>query len=127
MFSCTRTETKLIMEEKAAGIVRRYPKGECPYKVGDEIAFTSRFIPWMRDDKSVPFAKATITSLRPGTVDQFRKDNKMAEHDGFANGNTWHGHLNQFYRGIKDGESVYHISFRLTEVDKQAGQQRDPG
>lgn len=122
MFSVTRTETKLIMEEKSAGVVRRYPSGECPYKVGDEIVFTSRFIPWMKDEKPVPFAKATITSVRPGTIGSFRKDDRQAKHDGFANANTWHAHLNQFYRGIKDDDSAVHLSFRVIEIDKQAGQ-----
>lgn len=123
MFFVTRTETKLIMEEKSAGIVRRYQRGECPYKVGDEIVFTSRFIPWMRDANSVPFAKATVTSVRPGTIGSFRKDDRQAKHDGFANANTWYAHLNQFYLGIKDDDPACHLSFRLTEIDKQAGKE----
>lgn len=119
MFSCTRSETRFIVEGKTAGAVRRYPKGECPHRAGSQIVFTSKFLPWTPDDgKPVPFARGTIVSARPGTVGSFRKDNRLAEHDGFANGAVWHGHLCQLYNGIKDDESVYHISFRIDEVDK---------
>jgi hypothetical protein len=54
-------------------------------------------------------------------VGQFRKDDNLAKQDGFANGQVWHGHLNQFYNGIMDSENVYHITFRLDEIDKDAG------
>jgi len=125
MFSCTRTETRFVMEGKTAGAVRKYPKGECPHKAGSQIAFTSKFLPWMEGDrKSVPFARGTIVSVRPGTVGSFRKDNRLAKQDGFANGNVWHGHLCQLYDGIKDDESVYHITFRVDKVDTKAGQQK---
>jgi len=121
MFSCTRTETQLIVAGKTAGAVRRYPAGECPHSAGGQIVFTSRYLPWVKDGKSFIFAKGTIVSMRPGTVGRFRKDNRMAEQDGFANGPTWHGHINQLYAGIKDDESVYHITFKIEDVDRSAG------
>jgi len=123
MFSCTRTETRLIVEGKCAGVVRRYERGACPHAVGSQIVFSSKFLPWLPhdDDRSIPFAQGTIVSVRPGTVGQFRKDQRLAETDGFANGPVWHGHLNQLYKGIGDDASVYHITFKLEEIDKTAG------
>jgi|GEM_PF-5551904 len=125
MFSCTRTETRLIMEGKCAGIVRRYPKGTCPHSANGELVFTSKFLPWTPDDgKPIPFGKATVVSVRPGTVAQFRKDKRLPITDGFANGEVWFGHLSQFYGGISDDESVCHITFRVNEIDKKAGMQK---
>jgi len=127
MFPCTRNETRLIMEDKACGVVRPYPDGACPHRVGSELVFTSKFLPWMGDsDQSVPFAKATIVSVRPGTIGAFRKDDQLAERDGFANGEVWLGHLRQIpgYEDIGDDVSAYHITFRLIEVDKDAGRQK---
>jgi len=57
-------------------------------------------------------------------VAQFRKDKMLPQQDGFANGAVWHGHLAQLYKGIKDDESVFHITFRIDEVDKNAGAQK---
>lgn len=116
MFSCTRTETRLIMESKAAGVVRRYPVGKCPHKPGSQLVFTSPFFPG-KEGKEFPFARATITSVRPGTVKQFRKDKMLPRMDGFANGAVWEGHLQQFYHGIGDDASVYHVSFKIDNID----------
>ena len=121
MFSCTRTETGFVMNGKTAGAVRRYPEGDCPHAPGGQIIFSSKYLPWVPGNKSIVFAKGTIVSVRPGTVERFRKDNRLAEQDGFANAAVWHGHLNQLYKGIKDDEFVYHITFRVDEVDKNAG------
>jgi len=123
MLTCTMTETKLIMEGKTAGIVRRYD-GACPHEVGSQLVFASEYLPWAPrgEDgkrKAVPFARGTIVSLRPGSVGQFRKDKMLAETDGYANPNVWHGHLRQFYKGIPDDANVFHITFRLEEVDKE--------
>lgn len=125
MFSCTRTETRLIINGKSCGVVRRYD-GKCPHKAGSEIVFTSKFLPWLAqdDERSIPFAKGIVVSVRPGTVGGFRKDNTMAERDGFSNGAVWHGHLNQHYRGIGDDVPVHHVTFKLEEVDKNAGKEK---
>jgi hypothetical protein len=116
------------MEGKTAGVVRRYDVDSCPHQPKGQLVFTSRYLPWMGDDpKEIPFARATITSVRPGTVGAFRKDKMIAEQDGFENPAVWHGHLNQLYRGIADNVSVFHISFKIEEVDKNAGRQREAG
>jgi hypothetical protein len=109
------------MEGKACGVVRKCLEGKCPHKAGSKIVFTTKFLPWMDGDQSVPFAKATVVSVRPGTVGGFRRDRMLAGQDGFANGEVWHGHLNQFYGGICNSDSVYHITFRIDEIDKKAG------
>ena len=125
MFFCTRRETKLIMEGRSCGFVRRYsPPEGCPHKSNSQIVFTSKYLPWTPDDgKSIPFAKATVVSVRPGTVGSFRRDNRQAGDDGFANGEVWVGHLRQIrgYEDIDDAAPVYHVKFRIDEIDKKAG------
>jgi len=120
MFSCSRTETKLINEGRCCGVVRRYPPNECPHKPGSLLQFSSSFLPEMppSDNTQVVFATATIVSVRPGTVASFRKDDMLARQDGFENGPVWHGHLNQYYKGIPDDASVYHITFRIDSTYK---------
>lgn len=118
MFQCTRTETRLFMEGKSGGVVRKYG-GDCPHKAGNDIVLTSKYLPWTGDDgKSVPFAKGVIVSVRPGTVARFRKDKMIAQTDGFGSPPAWHGHLNMLYQGIRDDESVHHITIRIDAVDK---------
>jgi len=118
MFSCNRYETKVIMDGKSSGMVRQY--GDiCPHEVGAEIVLTSSYL--TQDGKALPFARATVTSVRPGSVGEFRRDPMLYETDGYKNGEHWFGNMSQMYRGIKDTDKMFHISFRLIEIDKQAG------
>jgi hypothetical protein len=118
MLELNRWETKQVMSGRATGIVRKYDGG-CPHSPGGELILTSKYL----DSKSrnIPFAKAQVVTVRPGTVGQFRRDPMIAEMDGYANGEVWFGQMGVMYRGIKNEEQVYHIKFRITEIDKQAG------
>ncbi len=115
MFNCTRVETRSIMEGKASGVTRRYPGG-CPHQMGSQLVFVSEF--QSRDSVPVPFATATIVSVRPSTIGELARDNMIVEKDGFSTGPEWKGHLNQMYRGVSDGDSVHHISFRIDDMEK---------
>ena len=123
MFTCNRFETKQIMEGKASGATRVYDK--CPHVVGATIILTSKYIDQSGQGRAIPFAKATIVSIRPGTVGQFRRDNEQAKRDGYGNGNHWLGQMQQMYRGLRETDPMDHISFKITEIDKQAGMRPD--
>ncbi|MBN2258209.1 MAG: hypothetical protein JW704_10345 [Anaerolineaceae bacterium] len=123
MFSCNRLETQLIMEGRASGVARKYGK-DCPHVVGAELVLTSDTLDG--SGRHIPFARATVTSVRPGTVGQFRKDKIQAEKDGYQSGEHWYGNLRQMYRGLNDTDKMHHISFLIIEIDKQAGQRDEP-
>ncbi len=116
MFNCTRVETQRIMEGKASGVTRRYPQGECPHRIGSQLVFVTEHA--SRDSRPTPFATATIVSVRPSTIGALSRDEMTVEKDGFSTGPEWKGHLNQLYRGVSDNDSVYHISFRIDEMNK---------
>jgi hypothetical protein len=122
MFTCNRWETKVIMEGRASGCSRVYGNG-CPHRIGGELVLTSRYLDL--EGRDIPFAKAQVVSIRPGTVGEFRRDKMLAEIDGYANGEVWFGQMNQMYKGLKDTDKVYHIKFRIIEIDKQAGRRGD--
>ena len=118
MFACNRLETKLIMGGEATGVCRKYGDS-CPHVPGAEIVLTSKFLD--NSGRNIHFAKATIISVRPGTVGQFRRDKRQAKRDGYANGEHWHGNLSQMYKGMRDTDKMYHLTFQITQIDKQAG------
>ena len=119
MFSCNRYETRRILEGRAVGAVRKYdPRMGCPHKTKAEIVLTSRFMPGL-EGQSIPFSMAEITSVRPGTAAQFRKDDHIGQMDGYDNAAAWWTYFsNEMYRGIKDEEPLHHIQFRIIEMDK---------
>jgi hypothetical protein len=121
MFSCNRHETKQIMAGKADGATRKYDT--CPHKAGNEIVLTSKFLD--RSERSIPFAKAIVTSVRPGTVGEFRRDQSVAEMDGYPNGEVWVGQMRVMYPGLADADKLTHIRFRITELDRDAGTRPD--
>ena len=88
------------MEGKASGLTRKY-HGQCPHQVRGELILTSRFLE-LDEERPIPFAKATIISVRPGTVGEFRRNNVQAQKDGYDNGNHWLGNMSMMYRGLKD-------------------------
>lgn len=122
MFHCTRTEMKLIMDGKASGVVRKY-EGNCPHDVGSQLVFTSDVL----DDsgRQIPFCEATIISVRPGTVGQFESDEMIPQMDGFDNGSMWAAHLSVLYGGLKKTDHVFHIRFKIDQIDKMAGLRGD--
>lgn len=123
MFALNRHETKQIMSGKASGAARKYDV--CPHKAGAEIVFTSKYLD--TSGRSIPFAKATISSVRPGTVGQFRRDQMVAAMDGYENGEHWFGMMSIMYPGLQDSDEITHIKFRITEMDRDAGRRPDMG
>jgi len=122
MFPCTRYETKMIMEGKVVGFARKYPGG-CPHSPGSEIILTSKYLD--RSGRNIPFAKVEVQTVRPGTVGSFRRDSIIAEMDGYGSGEHWFGQMRQMYGGLKSDEEMYHMKFRVKEIDKKAGQRGD--
>lgn len=121
MFACSRFETGVIMNGKACGVIRRYDS--CPYSIGDQIVFTSKFLD---NERNIPFAKATIVSIRPGTLRELSRDDRIVEYDGYSNGTVLEGYLSKFYGGTLNSDSkVYHLKFRIDEMDKLAGTRGD--
>lgn len=118
MFDLNRFETKQVMQGRATGFTRKYGD-TCPHVPGAEIILTSKFLD--RYGKSIPFARAQVVSVRPGTVGEFRRDSMIADIDGYPNGEVWHGQMNMMYKGVKDTEKMHHIKIRIIEIDKQAG------
>jgi hypothetical protein len=108
--------------------VRKYdPKAGCPHKTGAEIVLTSKFMPGL-EGQSVPFARAQVINVRPGTAAQFRKDDSIAQMDGFENAQSWWGYFStQMYKGIGDDEQVHHIRFHIIEMDKSPQPGGEPG
>lgn len=123
MFACNRHETRMLMEGKASGVVRKYGDA-CPHNVGDEIALTSLYLD--ESKRNIPFCKAAVISVRPGTVGQFKQDPMIAEMDGYPNGLVWFGQINQMYGGtLTDDDKVFHLKLRIEEIDKEAGRRED--
>lgn len=116
MFACTRVETQRIMNGAATGVTRRYEAGQCPHKTGSQLVFTTEYM--SGDGVPATFATATIVSVRPSTVGELARDKMTVMKDGFSTGPEWKGHLNQLYRGIKDDDTVCHVSFRIDEMSK---------
>ena len=121
MFACNRHETKVFMNGMASGCTRMYEK--CPHEVGAEIILTSKFLD--NSGRSIPFAKAQITSIRPGTVGEFKNNPMIAEMDGYQNGAVWKGQMDVFYGGVKDDYRMFHLKFRISEIDRDAGRRPD--
>jgi len=118
MFSCNRHETRCFLEGRATGAVRRYSEDHgCPHEPGSEIVLTSPFL----DGKGthIPFAKAVVISVRPGTLAQFARDEGIARMDGFRVAKEWESWVKKIlYPGIHDDAKVYHLKLRLSDVDK---------
>ena len=119
MFSCNRHETRRMLEGRAVGAVRKYDSAEgCPHKSGAEIVLTSRFMPGF-EGQAVPFARAQVVTVRPGTAAQFRKDDHIGQMDGYENAAAWWAYFSgHMYRGVKDSEKLYHVQFRIIQMDK---------
>lgn len=125
MLKCTKYEARKIMEGKATGIIMRYDVASgCPHKVKGELVFTNGDID-PTGKRQVPFGRATIVSIRPGTVNQFCSDKGIYEMDGFPNGTSMKAHLRVKYKGIPDTANVFHIRFRMEEIDRKAGLRGD--
>ncbi len=120
MFSCNRHETNLIMQGKLGGAVRRYDKKMgCPHRAGADILITSKFT---RENPGTdtPIAEGQIVSVRPGSVGDFRRNDTVAQIDGFPNAVAWHTYFSRHvYPGIKDTEPVHHIQMRVTKIEKK--------
>jgi hypothetical protein len=128
MFSCNRYETRKILEGRATGAVRKYdPETGCPHKAKAEIVLTSRYMPGF-EGQAIPFARAQVVSVRPGTAAQFRKDDMIGQMDGYGNAAAWWAYFsNEMYRGVKDDEQLHHIKFRIIEMDRNPQKGGEPG
>jgi hypothetical protein len=92
----------------------------CPYKQGDEIVIVSEHL---RDQEGqpVPLAKATIVSVRPGTVGGFRSDPMIAQVDGYENSAIWHTYYTKVIeKGIRDDTPVFHLKFKVDDIEQKA-------
>ena len=116
MFSCTRNETKLIQEGRATSVTRQYGKS-CPHEPGAQIVLTSRYV-GPPDEGEIPFAVATITSVRPATIAEMRRDERLCKMDGFSGPAEWHGHFLRMYPGAQDDTAVHRLQLRIDEMDK---------
>jgi len=116
MFRLTRNETKLIQEGGARSVTRRYPSG-CPHQVGAQIILSSEYADPPATDE-VPFAVATIVSVRPITVGAMRRTPELCQMDGFGSPAEWHGHLLRLYPGLSDDAQLYRLQLRVDEMDK---------
>jgi len=123
MFSCTLNETKLIQEGKASSVTRPCPAGH-PYAVGGKLLLTSEFV--AHTGKETPFATATITSVRPITVGEMRRDKRLCQMDGFSGGPEWYGHLRQRYKTLRDEDKLIRLQFKLEEMDKDVANRAVP-
>jgi hypothetical protein len=123
MFSCTLNETKLIQEGKASSVTRPWPDPN-PYTVTGKLLFTSEYV--SHTGKETPFAVATITSVRPITVGEMRRDKRLCQMDGFSGGPEWYGHLRQRYKAIRDEDKLIRLQFKLEEMDKDVANRAVP-
>lgn len=122
MFSCSQNETKMIQEGRISCVSRPYHDPH-PYAVKGKLILTSKYVGL--GGKEAPFATATITSLRPTTVGEMRRNKEACKLDGWPSGAAWVGHLRQLYPGLRDDDRLLQIQFRITEMDKDiAGRMR---
>lgn len=117
MLACNRWETKQIIEGKASGISRKYNNGVCPHEVRGELILTSEYLPGV--EKQEPFGKAEIISVRPGTFGQFSRDERMIRGDGYLNSIDWKIQIGKMYPGLKDTDSMHHITFKLIHIEEK--------
>jgi hypothetical protein len=116
MLSCSRNETKLIQNGKATSLTRLWADPS-PYVVGNPVVLTSRYV-GVPEEGEIPFAIATIVSIRPVTVGEMRRDARLCQMDGFRNPAEWLGHLQTRYRGIADSARLVRLQLRIDEMDK---------
>lgn len=122
MFECNRFETGMIMSGNAHGVIRKF-HGECPIKVGDEIVFVSQYLD--NSGRKIPFGMARVIAVQPGSFGEFKRNKMIIEMDGYPNSDVMQGNLSSFIGPIKDVEKVYHIQFRMSELDQKAGKRPD--
>lgn len=122
MFACTRLETKMVMEGRASGVVRKYGDS-CPHFRGEKIVLTSKFLDL--SGRSIPFAKVEVMTVRPGSIGEFRRDPFISQIDGYDNGEHWMGQMRMLYPGTNEDEKVFHIKFNVVELDRDAGRRGD--
>ncbi len=115
MFSCSRNETQLIQDGIATSVTRQYPAGH-PHKVGAQIIFTSSHV--SHGDGEVPFAVGRIISIRPSSVAEMRRDERLCRMDGFRSCAEWFGHFKKRYPVFSDDTPVVRLQFKIEEMDK---------
>lgn len=114
--STTRYETGKLMNGQAEGVTRMYLSG-CPHKPGDEVILSSKFLDGSGEDKG--YAAATIKSVRPCTVDERKRDDRLAKLDGFPNGPSWYGHFERMYGEQRPDAMTYRLQLRIEEMEKK--------
>jgi len=114
--TCSQMELSKIVDGSSDGVTRMYPTG-CPHDVGAEIILTSRFLVGHRDE-DLPFARATIKSIRPATVDERERDDKLAKMDGFVSGREWAIYFRQMYGPVAGRQECFRLQLRIDKMDK---------
>lgn len=119
MLSCSRVETKYITEGTATSITRMWAD-PMPYAVGGEVILSSRFVG--NGERELPFAKGVIVSVRPVTVGEMRRSERLCQMDGFSNSSDWHAHLCTRYPGTEDYMRMVRLQLKIEDMDKTGGE-----
>lgn len=116
--TCSQIETKSIIDGSSDGVTRMYPTG-CPHQPGTQIILTSRFLAGHRD-QDLAFARVTVKSIRPETVERREKDDKLAKMEGFTSGREWAIYFRKMYGPVAGGQECFRLQFRIDKMDKGA-------
>ena len=109
----TTIEARRIINRKADAITRLYPGG-CPFQVGDKTALYTEV-----DGAQKEYAFVTVKSLRPCSLAERRKDEGMAEAEGFSHPTSWETNLRSLYGGALDANPSKRKLMRVRfQVDK---------
>lgn len=119
MFALDSTETRMLLEGRCGGVVRRYHGGisGCPHAPKSKLTLTSKFLDGT--GRPIPFGTVEVISVRPGTMDQFSRLDELAQRDGYRDGKHLRAVLARRYPGMRGDEPVVHLSWRVVELDRQ--------
>lgn len=120
MLSVTRHELAKLLSGEADGVTREYPgPGGCPHKPGDKMILSSRASD-PENKQEMPFAGATVMTVRPCTIGERRKDNRLAKLDGFSGGEDWYMHFSKilYRRDFDPSQMTHRLQLRIEKMEK---------
>jgi hypothetical protein len=117
MLVCTQNETKMVLDQGVRCVTRPAP-GQHPYAAHGGLMLASQYVPGTDGVKPMPFATATITSVRPTTVEAMRRDAEACKLDGFSSPAAWWGHMRLNFKSVHAGDRLVQIQFHVDRMEK---------
>lgn len=114
--SITRFETARVLDGRARGVARLYPKDTgCPHEKGIDLILTSKYVDKSGND--TPFARVKLLDVRRLTIGEMKRNKALLSINGFASGPEWEQHFAVMYGGKHhDDDPIFHLQFKIEET-----------